>query len=419
MTPSDPSRRLRHWWPKKVRTRLTLLYALLFLAAGSVLLGLTYGLVASQIPVRTVHSQLTPSQSQKLLRLCKEQQPQQAKGPTTKLLPEPISAQCQRVFAAGALTGSQDQRDRALSDLLLFSLLGLALMTIASAALGWIMSGRVLRPVRAITETAKKASEQHLGERLHLAGPEDELKELADTFDEMLERLDAAFSSQQRFVANASHELRTPLTVMHTAIDVTLAKPSPSTEQLEAMARKVREGVDQAEQLIDALLTLAISDRGQLGAESVDLATSAEDAVDAATEMAAEQDISVETDLHSAVTIGDRFLLDRMIANLVENGIRHNERGGWVRIRTHTVGGAAAFIIANSGRVVAEESVPSLFEPFNRSQARTRPEHGVGLGLSLVNSIASAHGASLDAQSRPGGGMEVSVAMPAAQTLPS
>ena len=155
-------------------------------------------------------------------------------------------------------------------------------MAVASGGLGWIVSGRVLRPVRTITETAKRASEQHLGERLALTGPKDELKELADTFDEMLERLDAAFASQKRFVANASHELRTPLTVMRTAIDVTLAKASRTAEQLEAMAEKVRRSVDRAEQMIDGLLTLAISDQGQIGMEHVDLATAAEDALDTA-----------------------------------------------------------------------------------------------------------------------------------------
>jgi signal transduction histidine kinase len=401
---------LSRWWPKKVRTRLTLLYALLFLAAGSVILGLTYGLVASRIPAQTARSQLSPNQSQKLIRLCKDQ-PQPAKGATAKQAPGPISAQCQKAFAEGAISGSQDQRDQALHDLLLFSLLGLAVMTVASGALGWIVSGRVLRPVRAITETAKRASEQHLGERLDLSGPQDELKELADTFDEMLERLDEAFAGQKRFVANASHELRTPLTVMRTAIDVTLAKTSPSAEQLEAMARKVGDCVDRAEHLIDALLTLAISDKGQLGNEFVDLATSAEDAIDAVAGMAADKGVRVETDLQSAETIGDRYLLDRMVSNLLENGVRHNQPGGWVRVRTGMVNGNATLAVANTGPHVADESIPGLLEPFGRSEARSNPAQGVGLGLSVVNSIVLAHDAALTVGSRVDGGLDVSVVL--------
>ena len=156
-------------------------------------------------------------------------------------------------------------------------------MAVLSALLGWIMAGRVLRPVHAITAAARRASEENLGERIALAGPEDELKELADTFDAMLGRLDAAFASQRRFVANASHELRTPLTVMRTAIDVTLAKPERTPAQLEAMAAEVRQATGQAERLVEALLTLARSDRGTGPRSVLDLAVLAEDALDAAT----------------------------------------------------------------------------------------------------------------------------------------
>ena len=186
-------------------------------------------------------------------------------------------------------------------------------MTVASGGLGWFMSGRVLRPVRVITETARRASEQHLGERLALTGARDELKELADTFDDMLERLDAAFATQRRFVANASHELRTPLTVMRTAIDVTLAKPSPTARQLTDMAVRVRRSIDKAESMVEALLTLAVSDQGKLSTEFTDLATWAEDAIDAAAPEIERLNLHVDAKLDPAETTGDPQLLERMI----------------------------------------------------------------------------------------------------------
>src|SRR6202042_343769 len=207
------------------------------------------------------------------------------KGTHLVPLPPPLLAACKQVkeaYSAGTAAGLQTQRQNALSKLLSFSLVGLAVMTVASGGLGWFMSGRVLRPVRVITQTARRASEQHLGERLALTGASDELKELADTFDDMLERLDAAFATRRRFVANASHELRTPLTVMGTAIDVTLGKPSPTTRQLTDMAVRVRRSIDRADGMVEALLLLAVSEQGKLTVEFADLATWAEDAIDAA-----------------------------------------------------------------------------------------------------------------------------------------
>ena len=215
-------RPVRRLWPQKVRTRLTLIYATLFFAAGSALLGLTYGLVASSLP--TQPPAVATVSSQELTNLNQECN-QAMLALKIKRFPA-VCMQAEEAYNAGTASGLQTQRQRALSKLLVFSLVGLGVMTAASGGLGWFMSGRVLRPVRVITATARRASEQHLGERLALTGARDELKELADTFDGMLERLDAAFATQRRFVANASHELRTPLTVMRTAIDVTLAKPA-------------------------------------------------------------------------------------------------------------------------------------------------------------------------------------------------
>ncbi len=326
-------RPIRRFWPQKVRTRLTLLYAALFFAAGSALLGLTYGLVASSLPAQPAAGKFTQQELDRLNLACKQQTRAGTSTKTPQPLPKqlpPVCKQAEEAYNAGARSGSQAQRQRALSELLVFSLVGLGAMTVASGGLGWVMSGRVLRPVRVITETARRASEQHLGERLALTGARDELKELADTFDGMLERLDAAFATQRRFVANASHELRTPLTIMRTAIDVTLAKPSPTQQQLADMAVRVRRSIDRADSMVEALLTLAVSDQGKLSTEFTDLATWAEDAIDAAAADIDRLDLRVVAKLDPAETTGDPQLLERMIWNLVDNAVRHNEPGGWI-----------------------------------------------------------------------------------------
>jgi signal transduction histidine kinase len=285
---------------------------------------------------------------------------------------------------------------------------------VVSGGLGWVMAGRVLRPVRSITAAARRASERHLGERLALTGPKDELKELADTFDEMLERLDAAFAVQRRFVADASHELRTPLTVMRTAIEVTMAKPARTPEQLEAMAAKVARSAAQAEALIEALLTLAASEQAPASPELVDLATAAEDAVDSAAARAGQLGLHIDTDLAAAPAYGNRLLVERMVGNLVDNAVRHNIRGGWISIRTGTGDHQARFEITNSGPGVPEELVPALFEPFRRVETRTSVHDGTGLGLAIVRSIGTAHGARVEAHSLPAGGLGILVTMPLA-----
>jgi signal transduction histidine kinase len=228
----------------------------------------------------------------------------------------------------------------------------------------------------------------------------------------MLERLDAAFAAQRRFVANASHELRTPLTVMRTAIDVTLAKPAPTARQLTATAVRVRRSIDKAESMIEALLTIAVSDQGKLSAEFTDLATLAEDAIDAATPEIERLKLTVDAKLERAEMTGDSQLLERMIANLVGNAVRHNEPGGWIRLCTGTSDGAVHLDIANSGPFIPDNAVLSLFEPFRRMEARTGIRGGVGLGLSIARSVATAHRATITARSQPAGGLDISVAMP-------
>jgi signal transduction histidine kinase len=408
-------RPIRRFWPQRVRTRLTLLYALLFFAAGSALTGLTYGLVASSLPAQPAANPKASLEQAKLQQQCNLER---AKAPRVSKTQLPACSQL-KAFTTGVTSGSQTQRNRALNELLVFSLIGLGAMTIASGGLGWFMSGRVLRPVRVITETARRASEQHLGERLALTGARDELKELADTFDDMLERLDAAFATQRRFVANASHELRTPLTVMRTAIDVTLAKPSPTAGQLTDMAVRVRRSIDRAESMVEALLTLAVSDQGKLSTEFTDLATWAEDAIDAATPEIERLDLRVDTKLDPAETTGDPQLLERMIWNLVDNAVRHNEPGGWIRLRTGRNAAAVYLEIANSGPFIPDDAVSSLFEPFRRMEARTGVRDGVGLGLSIARSVVTAHRATVTARSQPAGGLNISVVIPQRRSAPA
>jgi signal transduction histidine kinase len=402
---------LRRLWPRRVRTRLALLYAVLFVVAGSGLLVLTYALLASRLPAPGTTSKSVAIRNGQLATICKQrQQAGLAKKPDQVGLASPqLLNKCKLAFAAGASAGSSDQRDRTLSTLLNASLIGLGVATLASAGLGWLVSGRVLKPVRSITETARRASELQLGERLALTGPEDELKELADTFDAMLERLDAAFASQKRFVANAAHELRTPLTAMQTAIEVTLAKPDRTPEQLEAMAVRVKRSVDRAGATIEALLTLATSELPPETEESVDLATAAHEALDALSSAIAERGLTVEVALEPAGAMGERLLVERMIANLIENAVRHNTTDGWIGIRTFQRANGAVFEIANTGPHVAEDQIPTLFEPFGRAQQRLNPDDGVGLGLSIAKAIAQAHGATITAHSRPQGGLELSV----------
>jgi signal transduction histidine kinase len=420
---------LQTFWPRRVRLRLTLLYAGLFLLAGGALLGLTYGLVAASLPAtnsaatnRAINADLA-----KLRQLCRAPNPApSASTPAGKKAPNPEASACKRMgeYVAGLRAGAESQRAQTLHSLLLYSLLGLGVMTVASGAAGWLVSGRVLRPVRAITDTARRASEEHLGERIGMTGVKDELRELADTFDDMLDRLDGAFAAQRAFVANASHELRTPLTVMRTAIDVTLAKPSRTQAQLEDMAERVRRRIDTAERVIDGLLTLAVSDQGAASSELVDLSALAGDALDMAAPGVEQLGLTVLAELGAAPTAGDAKLLERMVWNLVDNAVRHNEPGGWIRVTTGVVstGSVSAgtvpeqvFLrVANCGSVVPAESVPAIFEPFRRLAGRTGSQDGVGLGLSIVRSVSTAHDARLDARPVDGGGLEVFVALRAA-----
>jgi signal transduction histidine kinase len=377
-----------------------LFYSFLFFVAGVALLALIYVLATKLLLSGSPPLQLKrlTSQEREILRLCKPM-------PTS----QPLLTECKHVLAV--LGGGSGTRV-GLAAIQIASVIGLGVLVLGAAGLGWLVAGRALAPMRSITEAAQRAAELRLGQRLALAGAEDEVKQLADTFDLMLERIDAAFTSQKRFVANAAHELRTPLTAMRTAIDVTLSRPHRTPEELEEMAERVRDSTERAEATIEALLTLATSELGVTTTETLDLASAAEDAFDSARATLSERKITVEAALEPAPTQGDRVLLERMIANLVENAARHNHAGGWIEVRTYVQDGSAVFAIANTGPQVPAEQLPRLFEPFARANERLDFQNGVGLGLSIAQAIAHAHDASITAHPRPNGGLQVSITLP-------
>jgi signal transduction histidine kinase len=383
-----------------VRVRLTLLYTGLFVACGAIVVAITYGLVAANLKAPPGKATVT-AVPDSFLQSCKEQL-----NSKTSVDPR-VRQKCEAAFQEAAAYGAQTQRDAVLADLLRYSLGTLGAVTLLGAVAGWFVAGRALRPIHRITAAARAASEHNLTARVSLGGPRDELRQLADTFDDMLDRLDGAFQAQRRFIANASHELRTPLTVMRATIDVVLAKPAPSTGELVRMGQDVRSAVDHAEILIEALLTLARNERGLAVHEPTDLATVVEDVVD-------ELDAGnrrTHLDLEPAPVLGDPILLERLAANLVDNAVRYNVDGGQVWLATSTMDGETLLRVANTGPVVAGDAVGRLFEPFQRLHDRTG-DGGFGLGLAIVASIAGVHGGAVTAEPRDGGGLTVTVWLP-------
>jgi signal transduction histidine kinase len=362
-----------------VRLRLTLLYAGVFFLAGALLLSVSYALVRNNLTVDPAQLQTIAPEELELKRAI------------------------QRELA-----------DDALSKLRTQYAIALAAMTALSVLLGWAVAGRVLRPLQHITATAKRVSQDNLGERIALEGPRDELKELADTFDGMLGRLSAAFASQRRFVANASHELRTPLSVIRTEVDVTLADRHATNAELRTMAETVRDASIATERLIQALLTLARSDAGVTRSDAVDLADAARAALAQTAGDARAAELRTSAALEPAPVRGDRRLLERLVANLVENAVRHNRPGGIVEVRTSRASGASAVEVANDGEVIPAAAVGSLLEPFQRLDRGARGD-GAGLGLSIVRSVAEAHGGSVSLRPRDAGGLVVRVELPGSE----
>jgi signal transduction histidine kinase len=283
----------------------------------------------------------------------------------------------------------------------------------ATALLAWVITGQVLRPLHEVTATARRLSAESLDERLRLPGPRDEVAELADTFDAMLDRLQAAFEAQRRFVANASHELRTPLAVMRTEVDVTLADPAADEAELRRMATVVRDATLRAQQLVDGLLVLARTEGGALRTrEPTDLAGLAEAALRIATPEAHNRRLTVNARITPAVTVGDPALLERVVGNLVENAVRHNVSGGWLEVCTGVTDAQATLRVRSSGGIVAPETIDALFEPFHRGGVARTAHDGAGLGLSIVRAVVIAHGGTVHAEPVPGGGLSVTVHLP-------
>jgi signal transduction histidine kinase len=308
---------------------------------------------------------------------------------------------------------AQEVRADALRQLLIQSGVALIAMAGVSTGLGWLVAGRVLRPVHQITATARRISESSLHERIALHGPQDELKELADTFDGMLARLDAAFDSQKRFVANASHELRTPLSIIRTELDVALSNPHVTRAELREMGEAVREAIERSERLIEGLLFLARSESGLPERQPVDLATVARDVVERFTVAAKRKEVTIRSDLSPALVAGDASLLERLVSNLVENALAYNKRSGWIEVATSQTQEGAELVVSNTGSDVPVESIETMFQPFRRlTRDRTASSSGIGLGLSIVRAVARAHGGDATAQPGASGGLEVLVRLP-------
>ncbi|WP_086820712.1 HAMP domain-containing sensor histidine kinase [Allokutzneria sp. NRRL B-24872] len=382
-----------------VRTKLTALYSGLFLASGTVLVTVVYLLMS-----QTIGDRLS-------IAVAKSDVPSEVlmwsmNGATAEVEPRSVVA-ARRVesFTRDIATVSADT---ALSSLLLYSGLALIFIAALSVAAGWWISGRVLRPLHQITATAQRLSSANLHERIALAGPRDELTDLAGTFDTMLDRLQHAFDSQRRFIANASHELRTPLAIQRAAIQIGLK--DPSREQLAEVSEQMLEANRRSERLIDGLLLLARSDRGIENRVPVELHRIVTDVVEQHASAAAGRSIEVEVNAEPLLVLGDQVLLTQLVTNLVGNAVRHNVDGGQIWVRTNARSGLQ---VVNTGQVIDPATVPLLFEPFRRGKERTgSADGGAGLGLSIVSSIAQAHGGSVAAEARAKGGLHVRVTLP-------
>ncbi len=314
---------------------------------------------------------------------------------------------------AAAVTAAVVQQGR--RTVLVVGLIAFAVVVLVGGALSWVLIGRTLRPLATLTRAAQALSEASLDQRIALAGPRDEVALLADTFDEMTGRLQAAFDAERRFVANASHELRTPLAVMRTEVDVTLADPAADLADLRRMGEVVRSATDRADRLLGALLVLASTQaRGVSERRRVDLAQLCAPALATVSAELAAAKISVTVDAARAPVTGDRVLLERLVGNLVENAVRHNVSGGWIRISTARIGSLSVLTVSSAGAEVAPSTVAQLFEPFRQGDRPRTGSGGSGLGLSIVRAVVSAHQGVVTAEPVSGGGLSVRVELPAA-----
>jgi signal transduction histidine kinase len=378
-----------------VRAKLTLIYGVLFVIAGTVLTTVSYLIVQWRLN----HPR--------------------ANLPPWCTLSAADRAQHVKLTGAQSAACARFVRAETLHEILVGSLAGLAVAGLAVFAAGYWVAGRVLRPLSRVTEAARRIARRPDAAsrtRISLDGPADELRELADTFDEMLDRLDLAFEAQRRFTGNASHELRTPLAVNRTLLEVALQDPEVSAQTAQ-LARALMTTNERSERMIDGLLALARADNAVVEAVPVDLELVAGRSVAQCEAEAAERSVQVRTEFAPASVFGDGALLERVATNLLQNALRYNSPGGWVDVVTYDLGGHGLLVVANSGPVVPEYAVPGLFEPFRRLRSGDGPrdprDRGAGLGLSIVRAIVSAHGGRVAVQTRAEGGLVVRVWFPA------
>jgi len=427
--PPPPPSRFRFRAPRTVRLRLTLLYVGLFLASAACLLVITYFLVAQQLPgtvtLRTSGGG-TPGTSGQVVTGGSGAGVAACAPPADGTLPTVAQMNdCVQQAAAGLRNDTLDQ-------LLIESGVALGIMAVASVGLGWLMAGRVLSPLRTITAAARRISARSLHRRIGMSGPDDELKELGDTFDQLLGRLDASFRAQRQFVANASHELRTPLARQRTLLEVALRDKQATNASLRTACERALAAGEQQERLIAALLTLARGERGLDAFEPFDLGAVATGALAAVRDEAEARGVTVTTDLGAAPALGDSRLAEQLAANLADNAIRYNVAGGQVEIGTGDRDGRAFLAVSNTGPVIPPDQLGRLFQPFQRLDPGRAgrggsdggagrdgggPERGgLGLGLAIVSAIAAAHGAELRAVTRAAGGLAVEVVFPPVPT---
>ncbi|GGX60240.1 sensor histidine kinase [Streptomyces hiroshimensis] len=397
--PRQPVVRPFPWLRPTIRIRLTLLYGGMFLMAGVLLLTIIYLLAAQALDLG----------SEPIVRLVSGSQVQVTGGRCPALENTNLPAdEANRILRAC----TDHQRALALDGLLKRSLLALLGLAVIAFAFGYAMAGRVLSPLGRMTRTARRVAATDLSRRIELGGPEDELKELSDTFDEMLDRLERAFTAQQRFVANASHELRTPLAINRTLLEVTLSDPGAPPE-LQQLGKTLLATNERSEQLVEGLLLLARSDNEIVDRKPVDLAEVASRALDQTRSEAQGKGVELRGTRQPAVVQGNGVLLERIALNLLQNAVRYNAPDGWVEVTTEARPGQAVLVVENTGPVVPAYELDNIFEPFRRLRTeRTGSDKGVGLGLSIVRSVARAHGGRITAEPREGGGLIMRVVLP-------
>jgi signal transduction histidine kinase len=403
---------MRHPRPT-ARLRLTAWYALIFFALGLVLLGSSYAVVRHEFSGERTRLQVSIDSGPAVrVRIAPGLPP--LDGP----LAGRLSRQEREVYARARSAyreAAQAADERALRRVVTAFALVLVLLTLASIGAGWIIAGRVLRPIARITSAARGISEGTLHERIALDGPRDELRELADTFDTMLARLERAFESRNRFVSSASHELLTPLAIVRMELDVTLADPAADTTELRRMAAVIAATNERMEQLVKSLLTLASADGGIARSQPTDLADLAGGVLDArARRRGPAGGPDVRVDLDAAPVAGDPVLLERLAENLIANAERYNEPGGFVAVSTRAAGGRCVLRVENPGRRLGADEVAGLTEPFHRLEgSRSRDGGGYGLGLAVASAVAQANGGRLELAPREGGGLVATVTLPA------